>query len=163
MPPVRGATWPILTSWAAGAAGALDASADALAAGFCCSPQPANTRAAATSVMPTLLFIRSSGVALERANDTAPRGAFVARRGSSARPAIRSLLREDPLHQRAHVGVGNAGIGRHRHLAPGALAALLDLLDELRFRAGIAAVFRRNILVGRADQLLVDRVAGEAG
>ena len=27
MPPVSGPTWPILTSWAAGAAGALDASA----------------------------------------------------------------------------------------------------------------------------------------
>src|SRR6185295_83243 len=162
--PVSGPTCPILISCAAGAGDALVASAAVFAAGFGCSPQAMSAAAAAISVAPTLLFMRSSRGLRGRAYDTARPG-WHSRRALARYHLVTvvSLLRQDPLHQRAHVRVWHVRIGRHRHLPPGSLAALLHLVDELRFRAGVATVFRRDILVGRADQLLVDGVAGEAG
>src|SRR2546426_5069170 len=71
MPPVSGATWPILTSCAAGAASAAGLLSP-LAAGFL-SPQPTSAIATAISAMLNLLFMGSpGGLPLEGANDTAP-------------------------------------------------------------------------------------------
>src|SRR3982751_5003719 len=67
--------------------------------------------------------------------------------GALSYPAVASLLRKNPADQRLDVGVGHLRIGRHGHLTPYALAALLDLVEELRRRVGIAAVFGRNVLV----------------
>src|SRR5688572_26587643 len=72
------------------------------------------------------------------------------------------LLRENPLHQRVHVGVGHGGVGRHRHVAPYALASLLDLFGQLCRRALVGAVLGGDVLIRRSDHLLVHRVAREA-
>src|SRR5487761_2084340 len=94
--------------------------------------------------------------------------------GSGGRPALsppRSpqritvelfLEREDHLHQLLDVGVADLRVGGHRNLAPGARAAFLDLCLEHRGRLGIAAVLRGDVLVGRAEDLLVLRMAGAA-
>src|SRR5438105_2063120 len=147
IPPVSGPTWPIFTSSALGCAAACGAAVPdcALAGGFCC-PQAASA-SAATRVRASLeFFMASSGVET----------------GAVSYPAAASLLRKNPAHQGLDVGVGHLHIGRHGHLTPYALAAFLDLFEELRRRVGIAAVFGRNVLVRRTDELLVDGVAGEA-
>src|SRR5919197_4588396 len=72
------------------------------------------------------------------------------------------FLREDPLDQRLGVAVRHGLVRRHGGLAPHALAALLHLVEELRFSLRVTAVLGRHILVGRADQLLVHGMAGEA-
>src|SRR6476661_841912 len=126
--PVSGPTCPILISCAAGAGDALVASAAVFAAGFGCSPQAMSAAAAAISVAPTLLFMRSSRGLRGRAYDTARPG-WHSRRALARYHLVTvvSLLRQDPLHQRAHVRVWHVRIGRHRHLPPGSLAALLHL------------------------------------
>src|SRR5258708_763282 len=73
-----------------------------------------------------------------------------------------SLERQDPFHEGLHVLVLHQRVGRHRHLAPDAHSAVLHLLDELGLRGLVAAILRRDLLVGGADHLLVDRVAGVA-
>src|SRR6266513_3361671 len=83
-----------------------------------------------------------------------------ARRTLEVRPV--SLLGKDPLHQGPEIGIGNAGVGRHRNLSPHALAAFFHLVDELGFGRLVAAVLGGDLLVGGTDQLLVHGVAGEA-
>src|SRR5687767_12607888 len=73
------------------------------------------------------------------------------------------LLRQNPLHQRVHVRVRDRGVRRHGHVAPDPLASLFYLLGELGRRFLVRAVFGRHVLVGRADHLLVHRMAGKAG
>src|SRR5438034_6644011 len=75
---------------------------------------------------------------------------------------VRLLLRHDPLHERLDVGVRALRVRRPRHLAPDPLAAFLHLVEKLRLGTRVIAVFRRNVLVGRTDQLLVGGVASEA-
>src|SRR5215208_3365698 len=143
MPPVRGPTWPIFTSlpppppW----------------------PQPAKTKAAASAAamaeMPNWMFFMGS-----------PRGSGqVLTRAIIPRRCVRKatlLLGKDPLHQCVDVGVRHRAVGRHRRLAPDALAAVLDLGRELRRRVLVGAVLGGDVLVGWTDHLLVHRVAGEA-
>src|SRR5687767_13663679 len=134
MPPVSGPTWPIFTS----------APAPPLEP---CWPQPMSAIAAAIAEIPIRMFFMRS-----------PRG------GSCERSIFYALLLgENPLHERLHVGIGHRGVGRHRHVAPHALASLLDLFGQLGRRGLVGTVLGGNVLVGRSDQLLVHRVAGEAG
>src|SRR5688572_18812730 len=147
MPPVSGPTWPILTSRPPAAAGAgAAAPLSALAAGFC-SPQPIRAIAAAKSVMLEILFMEFS------------RGVDIWGRYFTAD----LLLRHDPFHEGLDVGVRHGSVGGHRHLAPDPRPALLNLVEQLRLGALVGAVLRRDVLVGRPDKLLVDRVAGKAG
>src|SRR5690349_2241612 len=145
MPPASGATWPILTSSSPAGAAAGAALLSAFGAVCSCLPHAASANAAATRVMVALLFMASPGKCARKCA------------GKSAR----LFLRQHPLHQRLDVGVGNVAVRRHRHGAPDAGAAFLDLLEELRLRVLLPAVFRGDVLVGGPDQLLVHRVTGE--
>src|SRR5690606_19020378 len=60
------------------------------------------------------------------------------------------------------VGVGDGGVGGHGNRAPDAAAAFLHLRGELGGGGGIALVLGGDVLVGGADELLVDGVAGGA-
>src|SRR5262245_26446457 len=73
------------------------------------------------------------------------------------------FLGKDPLHQGRDVGIGHCRVRRHRHVAPDPLATALDLGRQLGGRVLVGAVLRGDVLVGRADHLLVHGVAGEAG
>src|SRR5258708_26800732 len=79
-----------------------------------------------------------------------------------AQRPVSLLLRQDPLHQGPEVGIGNAGVGRHRNLPPPALAAFFHLVDQLGFGRLVAAVLGGDLLVGGANQLLVHGVTGKA-
>src|SRR5688572_15643466 len=91
-------------------------------------------------------------------------------RAPQKKPALRRLFRkrrrlldrQDPLHDRPDVLVLDVRVGGHRDVAPDALAAVLDLGDEVGLSGLVAAVLVGDVLVRRADQLLVDGVAGEA-
>src|SRR5438105_10163412 len=149
IPPVSGPTWPILTSLAPEAAPPPADFSDFGASLL----QPASASAMASSETASeVFFIEFS------------EGAFGGAYLTSAPPrkSIALLLRQDPLHQRLDVGVGHLGVGRHRHLAPDALPALLHLFEELGLGSRVTAVLRRHFLVGRTDQLLVGGMAGEA-
>src|SRR3989454_6477728 len=154
MPPVSGPTWPILTS-AADAAGAWPASPFLAPVCGVSLLHPAMASAAASSEKASLVFFMGS-----------PRGlAFGGAYLTSAPPrksTVRLLLRHDPLHERLDVGVRDLRVRRHRHLAPDPLAAFLHLVEKLRLGTRVIAVFRRHLLVGVAEQLLVRGVAGEA-
>src|SRR5688572_10618258 len=100
------------------------------------------------SAMPTLLFMGSpEEVALGMLMIPAPR-------------AFSSLLRQDPLHERADLAVGHRRVGRHGDLTPRALAALFHLVHQLGFGAAVGAVLGGDVFVGRPDQLLVGGMAG---
>src|SRR5688572_420727 len=80
-----------------------------------------------------------------------------------AAPAFfRALLdRQYPLHDRLDVLVLDVRVGGHRDVAPDALAAVLDLGDEVGLGGLVAAILVGDVLVRRADKLFVDRVTGE--
>src|SRR4051794_31597453 len=77
-------------------------------------------------------------------------------------PTLSLFEREDPLYERADVGIRHGRVRRHGNLAPDADAALLHLFKELRLGRLVVGVLGRNILVRRADDLFVDLVADEA-
>src|SRR5262245_13285542 len=134
MPPVSGATCPIFTSC------------------VCAHAGKAAPSAATSSVMRKFAWV--IGLLLMG------RISYLRRcYGFSAR----LLLRQDPLHQGADVGIGHRSVGRHRYLAPDSGPALLHLLDQLGFGLLVGAVLGGDVLVGRAHQLLVHGVAGKAG
>src|SRR5688572_23188111 len=62
------------------------------------------------------------------------------------RRSPRSAHLQDPLDELLDVAVGHRRVGRHRHRAPDALAALLDLLRELVGGLGLAPVLLRHLL-----------------
>src|SRR5258706_1046770 len=153
---------------AAGAAAAAGASDFAAGLGADLSPQPARPRAAASSVDAILeLFMEFSGEGVSRR--TGHRPAIIPRSPATDQPrrdrsarSKRLFLRQNPLHQGLDVLVGHRGVRRHRDLAPDAHAALLHLLEELRFGGLVAGVLGRDLFIGRADDLLVHGVAREA-
>ena len=72
--------------------------------------------------------------------------------------------RQDPVDGRLEVFVADlvGRVGNHRHLPPAAGAAVADLVEEHGRGLGVALVFGGDFLVGRADALGVDGVAGDA-
>src|SRR5581483_9518894 len=151
MPPVSGATWPILISTEGAGGGAEGCELAACSFGFSGSlPQPSSVNAAATDSTNAFFIAVSQRLSFRDAYDTRA-------------PVTRSLLeRQDPVDELLHIGIGHRGIRRHRDLAPHADATLLHLLDQLGLGGLVAAILVRHVLVGRADHLLVDRVAREA-
>src|SRR5436190_1706490 len=159
MPPVSGATWPILTSvppaCAAGVAAPL--SAAGLGASLL---QPASAMPAASSESASFLLIIDSsevGKACRRISYLRPSSEI-----DRAGRRVRLLLRQDPLHQRVDVVIGHLRVRRHWHLTPDSLTALLHFLEQLCLGLFVVAIFRRHVLVRRTDELLVDGVAGKA-
>src|SRR5204863_175974 len=84
----------------------------------------------------------------------APRGLFPSSEAS--------FLLQHPLHQLLCLGFTDLRIGGHRHRAPHAGAAFEYLLAQLVDGVLLAGVFGRHVLVGGADELLVNGVAGHA-
>src|SRR5262245_32045897 len=68
------------------------------------------------------------------------------------------LERQDPCHYGLEIGVGDV-VGRHRHRAPRAAAAVLHLLFQLGLRRLVARVLLGDFLVSRTDNLLVHGMA----
>src|ERR1700692_1454290 len=60
---------------------------------------------------------------------------------------------EYPAHQGLDVAVGDLWVGRHRHRAPNAGTARLDLLTQLGQRSGIAFVLRGDVLIRGTNDL----------
>src|SRR5499426_524036 len=83
--------------------------------------------------------------------------------GKDADAPTALFLRQDPLHHRVDLGVRDRRVRRHRDLAPYPHAALLHFLREHLLGILLTAVLRGYVLVGRADQLLVDGMARETG
>src|SRR5687767_2121115 len=168
--PVRGPAWAMVMVGPAGAAG-LAVAAAFLGSSFW--PQAARPSARATArlscrgrFMRLLLETGGWGSGRDDGARTPERrqlwvaGYQVSNRGCCGN--ARSLDREDPLHQGLHVLVLDAGVGRHGDLAPVADPALLHLLRQHRLGLRVALVFPCDLLVGGADELLLDRVAGGA-
>src|SRR4029077_1281751 len=151
LPPVSGATWPILISVVS--AEAAGAPPSFLAVCGVSLLQPAASSAAASSEQASLVFIGSPRVLALWGRYLTP---------APSRKSTALLLRQHPLDERLDVRVGHLAVGRHGYLAPDALAALLHLVEQLRFGARVVAVLGGDVLVGRADQLLVRGMAGEA-
>src|SRR3974390_2647580 len=162
MPPVSGATWPILIS-IDGGGGGTSALASCLGAGFFSSPQPITPKATARTVNAIFDFSMDSpgrnGASMipqDEKRDGLP-APFSSVRFSAL------LDRQDPFHERLDIGVGHRRVRGHRHLAPDALSALLHLLDELRLGVLLAGVLLRHIRVHRANGLgALDHVASGA-
>src|SRR5271169_6599175 len=90
------------------------------------------------------------------------RGAAPGSRSRSQRSPALFLQGEDPAHQRLGIGVGHLRVGGHGNLSPYAGSARLHLLREPPERASVAAILGGNVLVCRAEHLLVDGVTRKA-
>ncbi len=69
---------------------------------------------------------------------------------------------QDPGDDFLQVLVADLGLGRHRHLAPHAAAAVFDLGGQHRGRILLPLVFGGHILVGGADDLFGNGMATQA-
>ena len=107
---------------------------------------------------------RRAGGALRRTFQDRARGARRDPRlsGGSAARRPASLQAQDPLHELSRLGLVDLRVGRHRHRAPDAGAALHHLLHQPLRRIGLAGVLGGDVLVGGADELGVDAVARHA-
>src|SRR4029078_5391281 len=102
------------------------------------------------------------GVRLRRALLHGRRQRSTTRRRSGGAATALFLEVHDQLDHLLDVVVLDVRIRRHRHLAPHAPTALLDLVRELRRSRRIALVLVGNVLVRRPDHLLVLGVTGVA-
>src|SRR5262245_21260579 len=70
---------------------------------------------------------------------------------------------ENVFRERLGLVVAHRRVRRHRDRAPHAGRSFLDLLHEIGLGVLAGLVLRRDLLVRRTDQLLVGRVAAQAG
>ena len=90
---------------------------------------------------------------------------FCARDGGAVIGSVACLVeRQNPGDGGFEVVVADfvSRVGQHWDFAPVAAATIAHLFEKLGWCFGIAFVFAGNVLVGRADALLVDSVAGDA-
>src|SRR5437899_3074740 len=76
---------------------------------------------------------------------------------------FRLLDRQNVFRQSLRIVVADGPVRLHRDGAPYAGRAFLDLLREIGLGVLSGLVLGRHFLVRRADQLLVDRMAAQAG
>src|SRR2546430_667673 len=73
------------------------------------------------------------------------------------------LDRQNVLRQSLCIVVADGAVRRHRDGTPYAGRAFLDLLHEIRLGVLSGLVLGRHVLVGGADQFLVEHMAAQAG
>src|SRR5438552_4248242 len=171
MPPVSGATLPIAIVRVAGACA------------FLSSPQLVTPTMAAIAITPkwerimaasgsrrnakTRLIMRTAHGAVnfpQRFMRRARSGSGCERQaGNAGLPGFGLLDRQNVFRQSLRIVVADGPVRRHRDGAPYAGRAFLDLLREISLGVLSGLVLGRHFLVRRADQLLVDRMAAQAG
>src|SRR6266849_549962 len=172
MPPVSGATLPIATVKLAGACA------------FLSSLQPETQATAAIAITPkwerimaasgsghsakSRLIMRTAHGAVNLPRRfTRPGKTAASPSDKPATPAcldeFRLLDRQNVFRQSLRVVIADGAVRRHRDGTPYAGRALFDLLHQIGLGVLSGLVLGRHLLVRRADQFLVDRMAAQAG